>query len=112
MGPLPTTRTKISPSFYTTSIDLCGPFLICDTVKRRTHEKVWIVIFNCTVTQAVYIDLTEDYRTDSILQTLCRFITIRGCPGEIQSDQGSHLIAAAEDIAQLVASWDWEPIHR
>ena len=71
---------------------------------------MWIVIFNCTVTRAVYIDLTEDYGTDSILQTLRRFISIRGCPGKIQSDQGSQLIAAAEDIAQLVASWDWEPI--
>ena len=93
-------------------MDLCGPFLICDNVKRRTRKKVWLVIFNCTVTRAVYIDLTEDYGTDSILQTLRRFISIRGCPGEIQSDQGSQLIAAAEDIAQLVASWDWEPIHR
>ena len=92
-------------------MDLCETYLICDTVKRRTRKKVWIVICNCTVTRTVYIDLTEDYGTDSILQTLGRFITIRGCPGEIQSDQGSQLIAAAEDIAQLVASWDWEPIH-
>ena len=96
MAPLQTTRTRIAPSFYTTSMDLCGPFLICDTVKLRTHKKVWIVIFNCTVTLAVYIDLTKDYGTDSILQTLPRFITIHGCPGEIQSDQGSQLIASAE----------------
>ena len=59
----------------------------------------------------MYIDLTEDYSTDSILQTLRRFVCIRGCPGEIQSDQGSQLIAAAKDIANLVGSWDWTPIH-
>ena len=65
-----------------------------------------IVIFNCAVTRTVYINLTEDYGTDSILKTLRRVITIRGCPVEIQSDQGSQPIAAAEDIVQLVASWD------
>ena len=37
---------------------------------------------------------------------------IRGCPGEIQSDQGSQLIAAAKDIAELVANWDWKPIQQ
>ena len=112
MAPLPTTRTKIAPTFHTTSMDLCGPFLIRDTVKQRSRKRVWIVIFDCTVTRAVYIDLTEDYGTDSILQTLHRFTSIRGCPGEIQYDQGSQLIAAAEDIAQLVSNWDWEPIHQ
>ena len=111
MAPLPTTRTKIAPTFHTTSMDLFGPILIRDTVKQRTRKKVWGVVFNCSVTRAVYLDLTEDYGTDAILQTLRRFTCIRGCPGEIQSDQGSQLIAAAEDISELVADWDWKPIH-
>ena len=90
---------------------LFGPIDIRDTVKQRTRKKVWGVIFNCAVTRAMYIDLTEDYGTDSILQTLRRFVCIRGCPGEIQSDQGSQLIAAAKEIAELVQNWDWTPIH-
>ena len=59
----------------------------------------------------MYLDLTEDYSTDAILQTIRRFTSIRGCPSEIQSDQGSQLIAAAKDIASLVADWDWKPIQ-
>jgi hypothetical protein len=59
----------------------------------------------------VYLDLTEDYGTDAILQTIRRFTSIRGCPSEIQSDQGSQLIAAAKDIASLVENWDWKPIE-
>ena len=112
MAPLPNSRLKIAPTFHTTSLDLFGPIEIRDTVKQRTRKKVWGAIFNCTVTRAVYIDLTEDYSTDSILQTLHRFVTIRRCPGEIQSDQGSQLVAAAKDISQLVAKWDWKPIHK
>ena len=112
MAPLPQSRTKIAPPFHIISMDLFGPIIIRDTVKKRTHKKVWGVIFNCTVTRAIYLDLTEDYGTDAILQTIRRFVTIRGCPSEIQSDQGSQLIAAAKDIAELVANWDWKPIQQ
>ena len=111
MAPLPDSRVKISPTFYVVSMDLWGPIKIKDTVKQLTRKKVWGVIFTCTVTRATYLDLTEDYSTDAILQTLRRFVSIRGCPGEIQSDQGSQLIAAAKDIARLVEKWDWKPIH-
>ena len=112
MAPLPQSRTKIAPPFFIISMDLFGPIIIRDTVKKRVHKKVWGAIFNCTVTRAIYLDLTEDYGTDSILQTIRRFTSIRGCPSEIQSDQGSQLIAAAKDIAELVANWDWQPIQQ
>ena len=59
----------------------------------------------------MYSDLTEDYSTDSILQTLRRFITIREYTGEIQSDQRSQLVSATKDIAELVQQWDSQPIH-
>ena len=111
MSPLPDTRLKIAPVFYTVSMDLFGPIMIKDTVKQRTKKKVWGVIFSCTVVRALYLDLTEDYGTDSILQTIRRFISIRGCPSEIQSDEGSQLIAASKEIAQLVGDWDWKPVH-
>ena len=111
MSPLPDSRLKVQPVFYIVSMDLFGPIIIKDTIKQHTRKKVWGVIFVCTVTRALYLDLTEDYGTDSILQTIRRFICIRGCPKEIQSDEGSQLIAAAKEIAQLVGDWDWDPVH-
>ncbi|XP_037773183.1 uncharacterized protein LOC119568818 [Penaeus monodon] len=41
MGQLPDKRLKPSPAFYNTSVDLFGPFLIRDTVKRRSRAKVY-----------------------------------------------------------------------
>ena len=111
MAPLPTSRLKIAPAFYNISLDLFGPIEIRDTVKKRTRMKVWGVIFNCSVTRAMHLDLTEDYSTDAILQTLRRFVSIRGCPAEIYSDQGSQLVAASKEIADLVAEWDWSIVH-
>ena len=111
MAPLPKTRHAIAPTFYTTSLDLFGPIEIKDTVKQRSREKVWGVIFSCTVTRTMYLELTEDYSTDAILQVIRRFVMVRGCLSEIQSDQGSQLIAAAKDIGELFKKWDWKTIH-
>ena len=66
-------------------------------MKQRKLKKVWGVIFSCTVTQAMYLDVTKDYSTDAILQVIRRFVTVRGCP-EIQSEQGP---AAVKDIVNL-----------
>ena len=110
MAPLPDSRLSMSPPFDVTSLDLFGPMEIRDTVKQRVSKKVWGVIFNCASTRAMYLDLTEDYSTDAILVTLRRFVSIRGCPTEMISDQGSQLISAAKDIAELVEDWNWQPI--
>ena len=104
MAPLPDNRLSMSPPFYFTSLDLFGPIQIKDTVKQRTQKKVWGVIFSCAVTRALYLDLTEDNSMDSILQTIRRFVSIRGCPSEIQSDQGSQLTSAKD----VLESEDWD----
>ena len=111
MAPIPRNRLVMSRPFYVTSLDLFGPLEIIDTVKRRVKKKVWGMIFSCASSRALHLDLTEDYGTDSILETLRRFAIIRRCPGEIISDQGSQLIAAAKDIEAYVSKWDWQPIN-
>ena len=107
MAPLPTSRLAIAPVFNTTSIDLFGPLLIKDTVKKRVTMKVWGFIANCAVTRAIHVDLTDSYSTDSILQTLRKFVTIRGYPAEIISDEGSQMKAAAKDLTK---DWNWSSI--
>ena len=89
MAPLPKERLAMTPVFYITSMDLIGPLMIKDSVKGRVEKKVWGVIFTCDSTRAVYLDITEDYSTDSILQTIRKFTSNRGCPSEFRSDQGS-----------------------
>ena len=112
MAPLPAFRLSPAPVFNVTSIDLFGPLTIRDTVKRRTHMKVWGVIATCASVRAVYLDLTEGYSTDAILQTLRRFVTIHGCPSKMISDQGTQLIAASKDVASLTKDWNWTTVSQ
>jgi hypothetical protein len=107
MSALPESRLAIAPIFNTTSIDLFGPLTIKDTVKKRTSMKVWGFIATCAATRAIHIDVTEGYSTDAILQTLRKFVTLRGCPSEIISDQGSQMKSAAKDLTE---NWDWTTV--
>ena len=77
MGPLPESRLTQALVFNVTSMDLFGPLSIKDTVKKRVQMKVWGVIFTCAATRAISLDVTESYSTDSILQTIRKFVTIR-----------------------------------
>ena len=89
MGKLPVERLKPSPPFYYTGVDLFGPILIRDAVKKRTKMKCYGVIFTCFTTRAIYLDITCGYDTENFLMVLRRFISVRGCPHEIRSDPGT-----------------------
>ncbi|KAK3881885.1 hypothetical protein Pcinc_013710 [Petrolisthes cinctipes] len=110
MGQLPDKRLKPSPAFYNTALDLFGPILIRDTVKRRSRAKVYGVIFTCFTCRAVYLDLTEGYDTDSFLSTFRRFVSIRGYPQTIHSDMGTQLTAASKEIRNMMGKWNTSQI--
>ena len=104
MPPLPTSRVIVSPTFNKISLDLFGPYEIKGTVKQRTRKKVWGLILNCTVTRAIHLDLTEDYGSDSFLQTFRKFVSLRGCPSIVHYDKGSQIVSASDDFKMWAAN--------
>ena len=106
MGPMPDHRLGPAPIFHSTAVDLFGPLQIRDAVKKRTTGKCWGVLFTCTVTSAVCLELTESYSMDSFLQALVRFTCAHGMPARFQSDAGDQLVAAAKQVG----TWDYTRI--
>ena len=100
-------RLPPSPVFGSTCLDLFGPIQIKDTVKRRVSKDCYGVIFCCTVTAAIHLEVAEDYSTDAFLMCLKRFINFRGTPFKITSDPGTQLQAAAD----IIKHWDFERIE-
>ena len=111
MSPLPNQRVLPTPPFTYTSVDLFGPIEHTDMVRKRVKAKCWGVIFTCMVSRAVHLDLTQAYHTDAFLQALRRFISIRGCPKEILSDQGSQLIACSKEVSNILELLDWNMVE-
>ena len=106
MGKLPIERLKPAPAWTYTALDLFGPFKIKDEVKKRTTGKAYGVIFNCLGTRAVHIDISPDYSTEKFLMVLRRFVSIRGYPSKIYSDNGSQLVAASEELKKMIKNLD------
>ena len=109
MGNVPIERLKPGPPWYT-SIDLFGPFTIRDEVKKRTTSKAYGVIFTCLPTRAVYLDLAPDYSTEKFLMILRKFVSLRGYPCKIYSDNGPQLVAANQELQSVTKSWEWEQL--
>ena len=107
MAPLPRTRVLPTPAWTFTAIDLFGPIEHVDMVRKRLKEKCWGVVFSCMVSRAVHLDLTQAYHTDALLQTMRRFMSLRGAPKEFLSDQGTQLIACSKEVTGMLELIDW-----
>ena len=107
MAPLHPSRIGPAPIFDSVAVDLFGPIEFRDMVRKRNTSKGWGVIFVCTATSAIHLELTESYSTDSFLQALRRFLCARGTPHRIYSDRGSQLVQASKEVAE----WDFSVIR-
>ena len=108
MGDLPLCRSEPVSPFYSVSMDLFGPLTIKDSVIKRgarTRKKVWGVLFVCTSTRAVYIDIAEDYSTQSILHCIRRLMSDSGAVRRIFSDPGSQLVSADNVLKEVRQGW-------
>lgn len=102
MGELPAVRTQIARPFSTVGVDFAGPF----TIKRgRTRRpdllKAYVCVFVCFVTRAVHLEVVSDLTTQSFLAALSRFVARRGCPVQIQLDNGTNFVGAEAELRKV-----------
>jgi hypothetical protein len=95
-----------APVFESTAVDLFGPITFQDTINKRGNGKACGVIFVCTATSLVHVEITDAYLMDSFLLAVRRFMAMHGAPARFQSDQGMQLLAAAKQIRL----WDWSQV--
>ena len=110
MSELPEERLKPSPPWYHTGLDLFGPFIIRGEVQKRVRGKAYGVIFNCMSTRAVHADVADNYSTDAFMKVLRKFISLRGCPTKLFSDEGSQLVAANKMLKSINEAWNWDEL--
>ena len=116
MGDLPSYRyDAMSPPWTVVLMDLWGPLVIRDDcIKKgpRVFKKVWGVLFSCSTTRAVSLDVALDYGTESVLHTIRRLMANKGDVREIVSDPGSQLKGAARELSDWRKNWDPEELVR
>lgn len=101
LGQLPEKRVTPARPFITTGVDYCGPVYLKPVHRRAAAQKAYIAVFVCFCTKAVHLELVEDLSTSAFLATLRRFISRRGCPGDIYSDNGLNFRGAQRELNDL-----------
>jgi hypothetical protein len=86
-APLPTTRMEETTPYKVIGVDFAGP--ITYRVKKTQEGKAYLVLFTCSLTRGVYLEVLKSLETTSFLRSLKRLIARRGRPSLIYSDNAN-----------------------
>ncbi|XP_003738526.1 uncharacterized protein LOC100901146 [Galendromus occidentalis] len=97
--PLPSFRLEEAPPFTNTGCDFAGPF----RYKKESVEvgKSYILLFTCSVSRAIHLELTYDLPTVEVLGALQKFINRFSAVRTITSDNELSLQRAAKELRVL-----------
>ncbi|XP_037303533.1 uncharacterized protein LOC119193845 [Manduca sexta] len=95
MGDLPAKRLEEGFPFKFCGVDYAGPVMILTRNGRGAKLiKGYICLFVCFCTRAIHLELVTSLSTDDYILALKRFISRRGKPAEIFSDNGKNFVGA------------------
>ena len=86
-GNLPMDRTEGSSPFQVVGIDCRA---------KKDQKKSYILLYACSLTRGLYLELLPDLTTGECIRSLKRLIARRGRPQNIYSDNGKTFVAAAK----------------
>ncbi|XP_056636636.1 uncharacterized protein LOC130445135 [Diorhabda sublineata] len=103
MANLPRDRTNPSSAFSIVGVDYAGPFMINDKKGRGCRlSKCYIGVFICLSTKAVHLELISSLSSESFIQALYRFVSRRGKPSKILSDNGTSFVGAQRELKDFL----------
>ncbi|XP_071941177.1 uncharacterized protein [Antedon mediterranea] len=98
MADLPIDRLSESPPFTYCGVDLFGPFIIKE---RRSRVKRYGVLFTCMASRAIHLESVNSLETNSFINALRRFLSIRGPVYQMRSDQGTNFVGAINEFSKV-----------
>ena len=109
MSDLPIDRMESVPAFTHVGVDLFGPFYIKD---KRKEVKRYGVMFTCLSSRAIHLETANSLDTDSFINALRRFMSIRGPIRTLRSDQGTNIIGGINQLKAAGQEIDDEQVKR
>ena len=105
MADLPAARVSPSRPFENTGVDYAGP-IMARPAKGRGYKahKAYIALFVCMSTRAVHLELVSDYTAATFLAAFQRFVSRRGRPRRVYSDNGTNFRGAARELGAAIRS--------
>ena len=104
-GLLTKDRTEQCFPFQVIGVDYAGPIYYRSKIKRDL--KAYILLFSCSVSRAVYLELTPNLITSEFIRCLKRLIARRGRPKIIYSDNAKTFKAGAKLLHKINKDEKW-----
>ncbi|XP_054717305.1 uncharacterized protein LOC129226700 [Uloborus diversus] len=101
IAPLPGDRINESPPFSVTGLDFAGPLYV-----KGSENRHYILLFTCSITRAIHLELVKDMTTAEFLLAFHRFISRRGLCAIIYSDNAKSFKRAEIELKEM-----WKAIH-
>lgn len=99
MGDLPSPRVTPSAPFSHTGVDYAGPMEVIPTVGRgQRSRKYYVAIFICLTTKTIHLEYVDDYAAVGFLAAFRRFVSRRGLPSDMYSDNGTNFHGADREL--------------
>lgn len=100
MAPLPEVRlTPYVRPFTFVGVDYFGPVFV---KTGRSNAKRWIALFTCLTIRAVHMEVVHSLTTESCVMAVRRFVSRRGSPAEIYSDNGTNFHGAENQLKREI----------
>ena len=96
---LPPERREGSSPFEVVGVDFAGP--IKYRKSSRGEGKAYLVLYACSLTRALYLEILPNLETTTFMASLKRFIARRGRPSKIFSDNGRTFVGAAKLLKEI-----------
>ncbi|GFU58838.1 uncharacterized protein TNCV_4840171 [Trichonephila clavipes] len=101
MGNLPANRLSAGRAFLNVGIDFGGPFITKPNVSRsKVKLKSYLALFICMATKAVHLEVVSDLSADAFLAAFRRFISRRGKPTNMFSDNATNFKGASSYLKE------------
>ena len=88
-------RLADTQPFSTTGVDNFGPVFVRNMFNRNDCEirKVWVTLYICASTRNIILDVVPSLSTESFIRSFRRFISRRGCPDNMISDNCKNFVS-------------------
>ena len=77
----------------------------------RSTVKRYGCIFTCLAVRAVHIEMSYSLSTDAFINVYRRFVSRRGAPSVIYSDNGTNLVGGHKELSRSLQEWNSHQIN-
>ena len=101
---LPSFRVCGGPAFDNVGTDYAGPLYIKDPSDTARSIKAYIVIFACCTSRNIHLELVQSMEAETFLMCLHRFVSRRGIPSLIVSDNAQNFKTSKNILKEIFDS--------